>query len=67
MDDIPVIVHWLEQMQIERIIDHELPPPHGNRLRLSYGQLAVLWLTYMVTQADHRLCAVEAWEIQQRI
>ncbi len=31
VDDIPVIVHWLEQMQIERLIDRELPLPHGNR------------------------------------
>ena len=56
-----MIVHWLEQMQIEQLIDQELPSPHGNRRGLSYGQLSVLLLTYMITQADHRLCAVEPW------
>ena len=61
VDDIPVIVHWLEQMQIELLIDQELPSPHGNRRGLSYGQLSVLLLTYITTQADHRLCAVESW------
>ncbi|MGK7872831.1 MAG: hypothetical protein AB4426_05815 [Xenococcaceae cyanobacterium] len=30
---------------------------------LSYGQLAVLLLTYMISQADHRLCAVEPWVV----
>ena len=48
-------------MHIERLIDQELSAPHGNRRGLSYGQLAVLLLTYMVSQADHRLCAVEPW------
>jgi hypothetical protein len=32
--------------------------PHGNRKGLSYGQLSVLLLTYIMTQADHRLIAV---------
>ncbi len=61
VDDLPLIIHWLKQMQIEQLIDQELPPPHGNRQGLSYGQLSVLLLTYIITQADHRLCAVEPW------
>ena len=42
-------------------MSQELAPPHGNRKGLSYGQLAVLFLTYVVSQSDHRLCAVEPW------
>lgn len=61
VDDLPVIIHWLLQMQIQFLLDLELPTPHGNRQGLSYGQLAVLLLTYILTQADHRLCAVESW------
>ena len=60
-DDLTVIIHWLKQLEIEKLIDQEFPSPHGNRQGLSYGQLAVLLLTYMISQADHRLCAVEAW------
>ena len=60
-DDIPLIIHWLKQMEIASIIERELPPPHGNRKGLSYGQLSVLFLSYVVTQSDHRLCAVERW------
>ena len=66
VDDLPLIIHWLKQMQIEQLIDQELPPPHGNRKGLSYGQLSVLLLTYIITQADHRLCAVEPWVNQHR-
>ncbi len=61
VDDLPVVIHWLSQMCIERLIDEQLPPPHGNRQGLSYGQLAILLLSYIITQADHRLCAVESW------
>jgi transposase len=61
VDDIPLIIHWLKQMQIEQLIDQELTTPHGNRQGLSYGQLSILLLTYIITQADHRLCAVEPW------
>ena len=65
-DDIPLIIHWLKQMEIASIIERELPPPHGNRKGLSYGQLSVLFLCYVVTQSDHRLCAVETWVEKHR-
>ena len=60
-DDLPLIIHWLKQMEIASIIDRELSQPHGNRKGLSYGQLSVLFLSYVISQSDHRLCAVEAW------
>ncbi|MCC5658906.1 hypothetical protein LC608_18325 [Nostoc sp. XA010] len=61
IDDIPVIVEWLKQMEIAKLLDKNLSRLHGNHQGLSYGQLSVLLLTYIITQADHRLCAVEAW------
>lgn len=58
VDDLPVIVHWLSQMQIQFLLDQKLPTPHGNRQGLSYGQLAVLLLTYILTQAPSQtLCS----------
>ena len=61
IDDLPVVIHWLEKMAVQKWLDEELPTPHGNRQGLSYGQLAVLLLTYIISQSDHRLCAVEPW------
>jgi transposase len=61
VDDLPVIMHWLLQMNLPALIDQHLPRPHGNRQGLSYGQLSVLLLAYIVSQGDHRLCAVEPW------
>lgn len=61
VDDLPLIVYWLLKMQVAQIIDTVLPKPHGNRQGLSFGQLAVLFLTYILTQYDHRMCSVEEW------
>ena len=61
IDDIPVIVEWLKKMEIALWIDQKLSPPHGNHEGMSYGQLSVLLLTYIITQSDHRLSAVEPW------
>ncbi len=61
IDNIPVIVEWLKQMEIAKCIDQKLRPLHGNHKGMSYGQLSVLLLTYIITQSDHRLCAVESW------
>ena len=65
-DDIPLILHWLMQMKLPEVLDEALPSPHGNRQGLSYGQLSVVLLSYIMSQADHRLCAVEDWVNQQR-
>jgi transposase len=61
VDDLPLILHWLQQMEVARLLDQQLRPAHGNRSGLSYGQLSVLFVAYVVTQADHRLNHVEAW------
>ena len=65
-DDLPLIIHWLKEMDIASIIDRELASPHGNRKGLSYGQLSVLLISYVVSQSDHRLCAVESWVDKHR-
>jgi hypothetical protein len=66
IDDIPVVVEWLKQMEIAKWIDKSRSKPHGNHQGMSYGQLSVLLLTYIITQADHRLSAVEMW-VKQHI
>jgi transposase len=48
-------------MKVATIIDKYLPSPHGNRKGLSYGELAVLLLTYIVSEGDHRMCCLETW------
>jgi hypothetical protein len=42
IDDIPLIVEWLKQIEIAKYIDQKLKKPHGNHQGMSYGQLSVL-------------------------
>jgi len=61
VDDVPLIIAWLLAMRVDTLIDAVLPRPHGNWKGLSYGQVILLWLTYALTQCDHRLSPVEGW------
>jgi transposase len=66
VDSIPLIIYWLLKMQVAEIIDRVLPPPHNNRQGLSYGQLGVLFVTYVLYLRDHRLCVMEEWLANHR-
>jgi len=61
IDDIPLLMHWLLDMHIDRIIDEVLDTPHGNRQGLSYGQLAVGFTAYTLSQCNHFLSPVRDW------
>lgn len=60
VDNLPVILHWLLKMQIQAIIDR-IWYPHSNWEGLSYGQLAVLFVAYIIHQRSHRLSSMEQW------
>ena len=61
IDDIPLLMRWLLEMQIDRIIDAAIGAPHGNRQGLSYGQLAVVYVAYILSQCNHFLSPVRGW------
>jgi transposase len=67
VDDVPVIIAWLLNMHIDKLIDKVLPEPHGNWQGLSYGQVVVIWLTFILSQADHRMCPVEEWVREREV
>jgi transposase len=48
-------------MQVDGIIDRVLPQPHPNRQGLSYGQLALLFVAYVISLRNHRLSGMEEW------
>jgi len=61
IDDIPLLIQWLLDMHIDKIIDAVVKPPHGNRQGLSYGQLTVVFLVYILTTSNHFLSSVRDW------
>lgn len=60
VDDIPLLMHLQSQMGIPAVLNRVVTP-HGNRRGVSIGVLVMTWLTYLLSQADHRMCQVEDW------
>ena len=65
VDEIPLILNWLMKMRTAEMID-AVWHSHGNWQGLSYGQLAVLFITYLVYTLNHRLSAMEEWVMEHK-
>jgi transposase len=60
VDDVPVIIGVGNQLGLATILDRHLGT-HGLQQGLDNGQLALGWLGYILSQADHRKSAVQEW------
>ena len=60
VDDIPLLIGQQQQMGLAEIID-EVIVPHGGRQGLNVGQTVQVWLSFILSEADHRLSYVEPW------
>ena len=60
VDDIPLLLAQMEKMNIAALLDKHFPM-HGNWQGLSLGQIAVVWLAYILSEGDHRLNPVQGW------
>ena len=65
IDDIPFLFFQQRVMGIPQIIDEHIPV-HGNHQGLSLGWLVTGWITYILSESDHRLSYVEPWA-QERL
>ena len=64
IDELPLLIYWLKQMKVDAIIDQELGPPHGNWEGLSYGEVALGFIAYILMACRHFLSPVEDWAEQ---
>src|SRR5947199_2163097 len=60
VDDIPLLLAQMQRMGIDRLLDKHFPT-HGNREGLSLGVVTSIWLTHVLSQADHRMNRVQPW------
>jgi len=65
LDTIPLIIAIVKKMGVQQIIDSVFIP-HGNWSGLSYGQLAVVFITYVLHSLTHRFSGVENWVNQHK-
>jgi transposase len=64
VDDLPVLLAQLDRLGVRPLLD-EYFPTHGNWGGLSLGWVSVLWLTYILSEGDHRLNHVAPWAKQR--
>src|SRR5712692_3038914 len=61
VDDIPVLLHHMSTMQIAALLDQYFLT-HGNWTgETTLGEVAVGWLSFIVSAGDHCLSHVESW------
>src|SRR5260370_42063418 len=67
VDDIPVLLATLrDKLKVAEILDHHYPTGHRWEGELTFGEVACVWLCYIASEGDHRLCGVQPWA-QQRL
>lgn len=66
IDDIPLIISYLIKNKVIILINEHLKN-HGNQNTLSNGEVAVIWLAYILSQGDHRKAHVADWVFQHQI
>jgi len=64
VDDIPLLIGQQVAMGLPTLID-EVIEGHGNRGGLSIGWTIVGWLSFILSEADHRMSYVEPWAAQR--
>lgn len=60
VEDLPILIAKLERMKIRELVDRHFIP-HGNWQGCSLGTVVVIWLTYILSEGDHRLSEVQEW------
>src|SRR4029450_5934537 len=60
VDDIPLLIGLANKLHLAEVLDHHMGT-HRLQQGLNNGQLAVGWLAYILSQADHRKSAVREW------
>src|SRR5438552_3371755 len=61
VDDIPLLVASLRKMALVEKLDSRFPA-HGNWTgQLTFGEVALVWLVFAISEGDHCLNHVEPW------
>ena len=65
VDDIPLLLTQMDRMGLAALLDTHFPT-HGNWQGLTFGRVATIWLSSILSRGDHRLVHVEPWVAQRQ-
>jgi transposase len=60
VDDVPLLLGFLIKLGMPHVLERHLPA-HPLHEGLSNGWLITVWITYILSQADHRKSYVRDW------
>jgi len=65
VDDIPLLIGLAQKLHLPEIIDKHIGN-HGHHQGLSNGLLTTVWLSYILSEGDHRKYSVQDWANRHR-
>jgi transposase len=67
VDDLPVLLATLKELNVAEVLDRHFPTGHRWKGELSFGEVACVWVSYVTSAGDHRLCELQPWAEQNRL
>jgi transposase len=61
VDDIPVLLATLQRLNVAKVLDRHFPSGHRWKGALTFGEVACVWIAFITSQGDHRLCQLQPW------
>jgi transposase len=65
IDDIVLLLNVMMQMELPQLLNEHLPR-HWKQQGLDWGWVIVIWLSYIISEGDHRKVVVREWVEQRR-
>ncbi len=65
IDDIVLLLHVMMQMRMPELLNAHLPR-HWKQEGLDWGWVVVIWLSYILSEGDHRKVVVREWVSQRQ-
>src|SRR5437899_12101681 len=61
VDDIPILLATLRRLNVADVLDRHFPSGHRWNGALTFGEVACVWVAFITSQGDHRLCPLQPW------
>ena len=65
VDDIALLLEHMQRMNIAKLLDKYIPI-HGNRKGLSPGNVTMVWLSHILSEANHKMNQVQEWAMRRQ-
>jgi transposase len=65
VDDIVLLLEVMKQMGLPKLLNEYLPR-HWKQQGLDWGWVIVIWLSYILSEGDHRKVVVRSWVAQRQ-